>query len=184
MSYSTIAERIAMYSYSIIHKPRLSAIMTLLAIAASIQFAHAASTAEVKFIKSESFADMPFSHHGRDDVMNELQQHFARLGAKLPAGQTLKIEVNDIDLAGRIEPNQIGHNSDMRILRGGADWPSMKFSYTIESQGKVIKSGAADISDMNYLRSFNRYNANEPLRYEKKMLDEWFRKEISLPTAQ
>jgi hypothetical protein len=151
---------------------------------ASFQIAHAASAIDVKFIKSESFADMPFSHHGRDDVMNELQLHFAKLAAKLPSGQTLKIEVNDVDLAGRIEPHQIGHNNDMRILRGAADWPSMKFSFIVESQGKVIKSGLADVNDMNYLRGFNRYSANEPLRYEKKMLDEWFRKELIASSAQ
>jgi len=168
-----------MYSYAVSQKPRISAIVTVLAISVSAPFAYAGSATDVKFIKSDSFADMPYSHHARDDVMNELQQHFAKLAAKLPSDQTLKIEVIDIDLAGRIEPNQIGLNIDMRILRGGADWPRMKFTYSVESQGKIVKTGAADVSDMNYLRSFNRYSANEPLRYEKKMLDEWFRKEIS-----
>jgi Protein of unknown function (DUF3016) len=173
-----------MHSYSISMKPRLSVVMTAVVFTACLQIAHATAAAEVKFIKSDSFVDMPFSHSGRDDVLKELAQHFEKLAAKLPTGQTLKIDVSDIDLAGRIEPSLINHNSDMRILRGGADWPSMKFSYSVESQGKVVKSGAANINDMNYLRGFNRYSANEPLRYEKKMLDEWFRKEVSVATAQ
>ena len=168
-----------MHPFIISLKHTLSTKITAFAVTAMLPFAHAAAATEVKFTKSELFADMPFSQHARDDVMNTLQQHFAKLAAKLPADQTLKIDVTDIDLAGRIEPNQIGINIDMRILRGGADWPHMKFSYAVESQGKVVKSGTADVSDLNYLRSFNRYSANEPLRYEKKMLDDWFRKELS-----
>ncbi len=158
--------------------------LSTITIAACLQTALAEAAAEVNFIKSESFADMPFSHSGRDDVLKELLQHFEKLAAKLPSGQTLKVDVNDIDLAGRIEPNQIGLSLDTRILRGSADWPSMKFSYSVASQGKVLKSGVANVSDMNYLRRFNRYSANEPLRYEKKMLDDWYSNEVNMAAGQ
>jgi hypothetical protein len=151
-------------------------VVATVAIGFNAAAAHAAT--EVKFIKPENFMDMPFSHSGREDVLKDIQRHFEKLAEKLPTGQELKIDVQDIDLAGRIEPQQITTNSDFRILRGGADWPSMKFSYRVEADGKVIKSGNANVNDMNYLRGFNRYSSSEPLRYEKKMLDEWFRKEI------
>jgi hypothetical protein len=172
-----------MQNYSGVRRRRAArtAIATLTAISAcaygAVAYASAAS-AEVKFLKSETYADMPYSQDAREDVLKEIQRHFDKLAAKLPPGQALKIEVKDIDLAGRIEPQHIGYSNDLRILRGGADWPSMKFSYTIEAQGKTIKSGNADVSDLNYLRGFNRYSSSEPLRYEKKMLDDWFRKEI------
>jgi Protein of unknown function (DUF3016) len=156
-----------------------AAIATLTAISVYVYGASASASAEVKFLKSENYADMPLSHHAREDVLKEIQQHFDKLAAKLPQSQALKIEVQDLNLAGRIEPNLIGFNNDVRILRGGADWPSMKFSYAIQAEGKVIKSGSADVSDLNYLRGFNRYSTTEPLRYEKKMLDDWFRKEIT-----
>ncbi len=150
------------------------------AAASSIIFAaNAYSAVSVNFTKPESYADMPFSDSGKEDVYKELRLHFAKLGAKLPAGQDLKIDVRDINLAGAIEPQRINTNSDFRILRGGADFPMMEFKYVIEAQGKVVKSGDARVTDLNYLRGLNRYSANESLRYEKKMLDEWFVKEIA-----
>ena len=141
--------------------------------------ANAYAAVSVNFTKPEGFADMPFSDSGKEDVYKELRRHFDKLGAKLPAGQDLKIDVRDINLAGSIEPQRISTNGDFRILRGGADFPMMEFKYVIEADGKVVKSGDARISDFNYLRGLNRYSANEPLRYEKKMLDEWFVKEIA-----
>ena len=107
--------------------------------------------------------------------MNDLRQHFDKLGAQLPQGQELKVEVLDIDLAGQIEPRSRGTH-DIRVLRGGADWPMIQLRYSIESQGKVLKSGEKRVADMNYLQNhINKYAANEPLRYEKRMLDDWFK---------
>ena len=64
---------------------------------------------------------------------------------------------------------------DIRVLKGGADWPVIKLRYSVESQGKVLRSGEARVADMSYLTHTNRYSSNEPLRYEKRMLDEWFK---------
>ena len=153
--------------------------LALAATGAIIFAANTYATVSVNFTKPESYADMPFSDSGKEDVYKELRRHFDKLGARLPAGQDLKIDVRDINLAGSIEPQRISTNSDFRILRGGADFPMMEFKYVIETQGKVVKSGDARVSDLNYLRGLNRYSANEPLRYEKRMLDEWFVNEIA-----
>lgn len=129
----------------------------------------------VTFTKPDSYADMPFTARDREDVMKDLQKHFDKMGARLPQGQDLKVEVLDIDLAGRIEPRFRGSN-DIRVLRGSADWPVIQLRYTIESQGKVVKSGEARVADMNYLQGHvSGYSSNESLRYEKKMLDDWFK---------
>ena len=47
--------------------------------------------------------------------------------------------------------------------------------YRVESLGKVLASGEARVDDKSYLDHFNRYSANESLRYEKRMLDDWFK---------
>lgn len=134
----------------------------------------AGATVTVTFTQPERFVDMPFSSWDKERVIKDLQTHFVKLGNQLPKGQDLKVEVQDIDLAGRIEPGRrYGH--DIRILRGGADWPMIQLHYSVESEGKVMRSGDARVSDMNYLNHFNRYSASEPLRYEKKMLDDWFK---------
>jgi hypothetical protein len=136
----------------------------------------------VNYIAPEKFADMPFSHFDKERVQKALTEHLEQLGAKLPAGQNLKVDITDIDLAG--EPQPGAHRaSDFRVLRGGADWPRIELRYTIESQGSVVKNGEAKLSDMNYLRSFNRYSSNEYLRYEKRMLDEWFKNQVMKETV-
>ncbi|MEG1327848.1 MAG: DUF3016 domain-containing protein [Janthinobacterium sp.] len=128
---------------------------------------------EVHFNKPEQFTDLPFDQRQREDVLKELTAHFDKLGRALPAGQTLKIEVSDIDLAGREQPRMHGMN-DLRILNGGVDWPHMRLHYALEQDGKVISSGDAALSDMSYMNRINRYASNEKLRYEKLMIDDWF----------
>jgi hypothetical protein len=136
---------------------------------------HAGAAVTVTFTQPENYVDMPFAPWEKDVVMKDLRGHFDKLGAKLPQGQDLKVEVLDIDLAGQIEPRSRGTH-DLRILRGRADWPMIQLRYSIESQGKVVKSGEARVNDMNYLQNqISRYSANEPLRYEKRMLDDWFK---------
>ena len=151
----------------------------LVALSAAFSFAasNANATVTVTFTQPERFIDMPFASWDKERVLKDLRGHFDKLGATLPQGQDLKVEVQDIDLAGRIEPNtRLGH--DIRVLKGGADWPMIQLRYSVEAGGKVLKSGDERVSDMTYLdrgTHLNRYSANEPLRYEKRMLDEWFK---------
>lgn len=135
----------------------------------------AAAGITVKFIEPEKFTDMPFSPAERESTLAELQKHFAKLEKSLPPGKTLSVEVLDIDLAGEVEPNFRQGGREVRVLRGRADWPSLKLRYHLESAGTATKSGETRLTSMNYLHEHNRYFSNEPLRFEKQMLDNWFR---------
>ena len=136
--------------------------------------AASAGPATVTFGDLDQFADVPRESWTRDEVMADLRDHFAALAAKLPAGQELKVEVLDVDLAGRTWPGLWGAR-DLRVLNGGADWPHMKFRYQIVQDGRVVKSGEETVSNMNYMAGLNRYSTGDLLRYEKQMLDTWFR---------
>ncbi|MEP7156046.1 MAG: DUF3016 domain-containing protein [Betaproteobacteria bacterium] len=152
---------------------------SLYAIVAVVTFAGAAhASVTVKFIDPDKYGDMPFAASDKKDVMDDLQKHFEKLGAALPAGQDLKIDVLDIDLAGRVEPGTRAMR-DLRIMRGSADWPVIKLRYSLESNGKVLKSGDEHVADQNYMMGFNHYNSGESLRYEKQMLDRWFKKTLA-----
>jgi hypothetical protein len=136
----------------------------------------------VAFTQPESYTDMHFNFHDKQRVMDDLQRHFEKLGATLPAGQDFKVEILDIDLAGRIEPSARA-SRDLRILRGSADWPSITLRYRLESRGTVLKSCEERIADMTYLQGYNHYDTGESLRYEKQMLDRWFKKTLLAPKA-
>lgn len=132
----------------------------------------------VTFTEPDKYTDMPFGQYEKQRVMEAMQKHFVKLGANLPAGQDLKVEILDIDLAGRIEPFARS-TGDLRILRGKADWPTVTLRYDLQSQGKSLKTGEERITDMSYLSGYNHYHSGEFLRYEKQMLDRWFKKSVS-----
>jgi hypothetical protein len=144
----------------------------------------ASAAVTVNYVEPDKFSDLPFVPWEREDTLKTFTEHFTRLGNSLPPGQDLRIEVLDIDLAGRAIPS-VRAGRDMRVLRGQADWPRMQFRYTIEQNGQVLKSGEAQLSAMNYLDQHTRYFDSEPLRYEKQMIDDWFEKNIGpLPRSR
>jgi hypothetical protein len=128
---------------------------------------------EVHFTKPDQFTDVPFDPQEREEVLKELSQHFEKLGALLPPGQSLKIDVTDVDLAGRENPS-LRAGQDIRVMNGRVDWPRLRLHYVLEKDGKVISSGNAALSDMSYLTRINPYFSNEKLRYEKLMIDDWY----------
>lgn len=138
----------------------------------------ASAGATVTFAEPEQFTDVPTSFWERERVLKHLTTHFDALAAKLPAGQELSVEVLDLDLAGRTWPGRTLAAHDLRILHGGADWPHIKFRYTITQGGSVLKSGEENLSNMSYLHRMNRYVSSDLLRYEKQMLDDWFKENV------
>jgi len=131
----------------------------------------------VNYVESDKFSDLPFSRWERDEVLRTLADHFTKLGKDLPAGQDLTVEITDIDLAGREYPYRRG-GGDLRVLQGTADWPRMELSYTLSAGGQVIHTGKARLADMNYMSRPVRGFDTDSLRFEKRMVDEWFNKTI------
>ena len=150
----------------------------LLAGMAAMAAGPASAGVTVKFSQPEQYQDMPFAAWDRDELLKELELHFSKLAKNLPEGMDLKIEVLDLDLAGRLKPMFRGRD-DIRILTGGADWPHMKLRYTLERDGKVVATGEDHLSNMAYLERINRYMSGDPLRYEKQMVDDWFKEKIA-----
>jgi hypothetical protein len=150
-----------------------------LALIAALASAAAASagTVEVKFIEPDKFTDARDGMLRREDVLKTLEERLKQLGEKkLPASQTLQIEVLDVDLAGDAFPRVALR--DTRVLRGRADWPRVHLRYTLREGDKVLKSGEDRIADMNYLMGSLRASQDSPLPYEKRMLDNWFDERI------
>jgi hypothetical protein len=137
----------------------------------------ASAGVKVDYVKPDEFIDMPRSTHDRDWVLKEVARHFNILAKDLPSGQDLNVTVTDIDLAGREEPRRWAID-DVRVMRGGADWPTMKLSYTLEQNGQVLRSGEVTLKNMMYQQRINRYSSGDALRYEKQMVDDWFQTTI------
>ncbi len=150
-----------------------TALAGLLALGAGM----ASAEVKVTYIESDKFADLPFSPWDRENILERITEHFNKLGERLPQGQDLTIEVIDIDLAGREYPAPRS-GRDLRVMKGMADWPTMDLRYLLTQDGKVLKEGKAKLSDMSYMQRINRASDSDPLRYEKRMIDDWFDKNI------
>lgn len=148
---------------------------SLLAAVLALAAGGAWAQAEVSYTKPEEFSDVPFNARDREQLFKELSAHFAHLAKQLPAGQSLKVEVLDVDLAGRTYPRHFSPD-EIRVMRGGADWPTMHLRYSLEQGGAVLRSGDEHLSNMAYQDRVNRYSSGDPLRYEKQMVDDWFQK--------
>jgi len=150
----------------------------VLALSASASLALA--DVEVRFIEPEKFSDASadFSRRERAPVLDGIKAHLEKLGAQLP-GKNLKFEISNIDLAGDWEP--VGPRMEMiRVLRGVSS-PAIELSYVLSEKGKALQSGKIRLHDMAYMSSFNRYPDSDPIRYERRMIDNWFREEFKSP---
>jgi len=134
-----------------------------------------AASSEVTWTDYKSYRDINEGNEGRkqfrERTFKDFEKHFAKLAATLPEGQTLKIDVTDVDLAG--DTNAGGINR-MRIVKHMYS-PRMNFSYQLlDADGKVIQSEEVVLKDMNFMSGSNLKYRNKSLGYEKKMLDDWF----------
>jgi Protein of unknown function (DUF3016) len=162
---------------------RVNRLCFLLALPACILMYPAAAAVSVSFVKPDSYTDAGQSARDTETAMQAIEVHLKHLGERyLPPNQILKIEVLDIALAGR-RPVSIRLNPEARILRGRADWPSIKLHYVLESGSHIIDDRQENIANMNYLQHpKGRYSA-QSFPYEKQMLEEWFRRRFATDSA-
>lgn len=157
----------------------MKTLITTLALAAMLASGAASAAVTVQFLHPEKYTDLPWSQGDREEIMQALRAHFTELGRNLPAGTDLQVDVLDIDLAGNIQPTRRG-DRDLRIMRGGADWPRMTLHYALVNNGSVVRSGDVNLQDMDYQHRPNRRSDGDPLRYEKGMIDDWFYAKVAL----
>ena len=154
---------------SLIGKAALAAVFALGAGAAS-------AAVTVNYVNMEQFADLPTTDWEREEVLKGIADYIKKLGADLPAGHDLTINIYNVDLAGREYPGTRA-SGDMRVLEGKSDWPLIELQYSLSANGQVIDSGTASISDVSYMnRMMKRSQETDRLRYEKRMLQAWFKK--------
>ena len=141
----------------------------------------AAGTVEVSFIEPRQFSDAGTTAVETERNTRVLADELKRLSLRLPDGQQLRVEVLDVDLAGTVK---LGRRGDLRVLRGGADWPSLRLRYTLSAAGQPLLSGEESIADLDYLGSPPPVAYGASLPYEQRLLQRWFTERIVGAQAQ
>lgn len=117
----------------------------------------------------------------RNRTMEELHEFVDKLAKKLPEGHKLKLNVTDLDLAGRVWPGHfagLNSASDVRVVRK-LDIPRLDFSFELmNGSGEVLKSGVKELKDLSFMTRIGGIQKHDSLRYEKNMLKAWFKREF------
>lgn len=98
----------------------------------------------------------------------------------LPEGQRLEVTIDDIKLAGAYEPWRGPDLQDVRIMKDVYP-PRVDLHYRLlAADGTSIREGDNKLRDMGYLQRTLPFS-NDPLRYDKRLIDDWLRKEFGPP---
>ena len=93
----------------------------------------------------------------------------------LPSGHRLDLTIVDIKRAGRYEPWFGSSTQDARIIRDIYP-PRMTLRFReVDASGAVVAEGERKLSDTAFLMNSTRMSDTDPLRYEKRMFNDWLR---------
>lgn len=142
---------------------------------------------QVDWTDPAQFSDIRFSGNrweaARGNWVQQLAKHLqTRASAQLPPGETLQVTFTDIKRAGQFEPWRGPNLQDTRIVREIYP-PLIELTFTrADAQGNVIDQGERRLRDSGFMMGASTMS-NDPLRFEKRMLDDWLRRELRSDAA-
>ena len=145
------------------------------------------STVSVDWTDPSEFTELRFSGNRweaqRGNWVQDLAQHLRTSAQRqLQPGQQLDVTITDIQRAGSFEPQRPVHMDNVRILRD--IYPprvTLNFKLT-DSSGNVVSEGERRLVNPGYLSS-SSIGDSDPLRHEKRLLDDWTRREFAQARA-
>lgn len=135
----------------------------------------------VTFKNPDNFTDARESFAGSTSqyYLDVLSKHLKEVAARrLPAGQKLTVTFTDIDLAGDFIPGGRAGQEDIRFIKS-VYIPHMALTFQLtDANGAVIKEGERRLTDLNFQLNMDLVGRNEPLYYDKPLLDRWVEREF------
>ncbi|MFG0638031.1 DUF3016 domain-containing protein [Delftia tsuruhatensis] len=118
------------------------------------------------------------SEKARRAWVDALAQFLAeRAAPRLSQGQRLEVHLTDVQRAGSFEPWRGPQAADVRIVRDIYP-PRIDLRFKLlDADGKLLREGSRQLRDATFMMRPDLY-PNDPLRYEKTLLDDWLRAEL------
>jgi hypothetical protein len=154
-------------------------LLTAIAFSASVF----AGEAKVTWQNPEKYTDIRSGNQSQKSMLKSIDKSFGKefteLASKLPAGYQLLVTVTDLDLAGEVDPIPTRMMDQIRVLKDPY-FPRITFDYQILSAGgvSVMEAKAFTLKDMQYLSGISSSQSSDSYYYERKMIREWFTKDI------
>jgi Protein of unknown function (DUF3016) len=140
-------------------------------------------TVTVQMARPEAFTDFKTRCFGYDErargLLLDLTEFLRLAGERYrPADGMLEITVTDVDMAGEFEPWRSPQACDVRLLLE-IYAPRIRLEFRLtDREGRVLSAGPRELRDPLYLTRAG-VSANDPLRYEKRLLLEWVQREFA-----
>ena len=130
--------------------------------------------------KSRSFG---LARETPEQWVTELAQYLQRRGARVLApGQQLEVTFTDISRAGAFEPWHGPLLDDTRFIKDIYP-PAIDLRFTLRNaDGSTALEGTRKLRDAAFM-SRGTLSSTDPLRYEKRMLDDWLRRDLASAKA-
>ncbi|MEM9157934.1 MAG: DUF3016 domain-containing protein [Verrucomicrobiota bacterium] len=137
----------------------------------------------IDFERPEKFTDIEAgaltTEKEQEYILSRISDAFTD-GAKryLPNGYSIEISVNDVDLAGAIEPWQYRYD-DVRIMREIYP-PRLKFDYAIrDANNEIVSDGYVNLKDYNYLLNPLRFTSQERTAFHvTSLVKDWLKGDV------
>ena len=128
------------------------------------------------------FAELRYSLNrqeaARGDWVVQLADYMqTQIAKNVPAGDRVDVDILDVQRAGQFEW-VASTTDDVRVMRDVYP-PRMTLRFRHTGADGVLKAeGERKIADLAYLQGPPPFPSNDPLRYDKRMIDTWIGKEF------
>lgn len=141
------------------------------------------SPVQVRWTDPATFSELRYSRNRweaqRGDWVHDLADYLQQRASKqLAPGQRMDVELTDIKRAGDYEGWHGPQWNDVRVMRDIYP-PRITLNFTLYgADGQVLEQGERKLLDSSYLMNNSIGLNTDPLRYEKRMLDDWLRRQF------
>jgi len=120
-----------------------------------------------------------------EEWLGQLARHIdSRAGRVIASDQSLKVTITDIQRAGQCEPWRGPALDDTRVIKDIYP-PSISLHFVLaDASGHVVSEGDRTLRDSAFMHRGTMLNKDDPLRFEKRLLDDWLRKEFATPPSR
>ena len=138
---------------------------------------------EVSWTDPAQFTEIRRSGNRREarqgDWVHDLAEYLRkRASGRLRDGQRLEVTITDITRAGSYEPWHGISADSIRFMRDIYP-PRITLDFKlVGADGNVLAQGTRELSDIAYLQRGSPLTDSDQLRYEKRLIDDWLRKEF------
>jgi len=118
-----------------------------------------------------------------EDWMQRLGDYLrVRADRVLPPGQQLQVTIDDITLAGSFEPWHVHARLDDARFMKDIYPPQLKLHYRLTAaDGSTLREKDVRLIDMGYLQHTGLPTDTDPLRYDKRQIEDWLNHEFRAP---